>query len=60
MKWTKKDVIQAFQTRQSPFDVNMNGVPDALEVMNALITEAQQPVSVNVTQGTEMMPNAGQ
>lgn len=52
MKWTKKDVIEAFQTGRSPFDQNMNGIPDAQEIMAQLMAEAQQPnVDVDMVDG---------
>lgn len=41
IKWTKADVINAFQTGQSPLDLNNNGIPDATELLSQLMVSPQ-------------------
>ena len=41
IKWTKEAFMEHIQQRISPFDVNRNAVPDSLEMVQQLMTEAQ-------------------
>jgi hypothetical protein len=42
VKFTKEDALLCLQERRSPFDLNMNGIPDAQEMIKQITIEGQQ------------------